>query len=99
VHVPTLLATSHAAHSSVQAVLQHTPSTQKPEPHWALAVQAPPSGLLHVPAPFALHTWPLGHEEVVQHAPSTHVRPETHSSVFAQLPPAGLVGRQVGALQ
>src|SRR5689334_9038922 len=32
-HTPSLPATSHASHWPPHAELQHTPSTQKPEPH------------------------------------------------------------------
>jgi hypothetical protein len=40
-HVPTLPGTLHALQAPAQAVLQHTPSTQLPLPHWLFAVHAP----------------------------------------------------------
>jgi hypothetical protein len=41
-HRPCVAATSHAWHCPVHAVLQQTPSTQKPVMHWSPAVQAAP---------------------------------------------------------
>jgi len=51
VHVPTLPATLHASHALPQAVLQHTPSTQLPLPHWLLAVHAPAGVFFGTQAP------------------------------------------------
>jgi hypothetical protein len=49
--VPTEPETSQAWHWPPQAVLQQTPSTQLPLPHWFAAVQAPPFPILGVHAP------------------------------------------------
>jgi hypothetical protein len=43
VHVPTLFAMLQALHAPVQLLLQHTPSTQFPEPHSQLCVQTWPN--------------------------------------------------------
>jgi hypothetical protein len=49
------MAAEHAWQRPLQAVLQQTPSTQKPEVHWLAVVQGPPSpaGITHAPP---LHT-------------------------------------------
>jgi hypothetical protein len=39
-HVPTLPGRLQASQAPPQAVLQHTPSTHWPLPHWLFAVQA-----------------------------------------------------------
>jgi hypothetical protein len=44
VHVPTSPGKSHRIPGPVQAVLQQTPSTQKPVPHCDGVAQAPPCG-------------------------------------------------------
>jgi hypothetical protein len=49
--VPTLPATSQAWHWPLQLVLQQTPSTQLPLPHWLAAVQAPPLPFFGTQAP------------------------------------------------
>jgi hypothetical protein len=49
-HVPTTPVTSHAAHWALQPVSQHTPSTQKPEPHSAALPQATPIDFAHLPS-------------------------------------------------
>ena len=41
-HVPSLPAPLHAMHVPLHATSQHTPSTQKPEAHWADSTQAWP---------------------------------------------------------
>jgi len=41
-HAPFLPATLHAMQVPVQPALQHTPSAQKPEAHWAASTQASP---------------------------------------------------------
>jgi hypothetical protein len=44
VHAPVAVAPSDALHTSQapeQALLQQTPSAQKPDVHWSLAVHAP----------------------------------------------------------
>jgi hypothetical protein len=51
VQVPTLPATSQAWHWLPQALLQQTPSTQLPLPHWLAAVQAWPLLLFGTQAP------------------------------------------------
>ena len=71
VHMPTLPATSHAWHCPPHVELQHTPSTQIPEPHSDDAAQLLPSGSEQVPAPFALHTCAPGHDDTEQQAPFT----------------------------
>ena len=50
--LPTEPDTSQAWHCPPQALLQQTPSTQLPLPHWLAAVQAPPfdSFGTHAPA-------------------------------------------------
>jgi hypothetical protein len=50
-HVPTLPATLHASHAPPHAVLQHTPSTQLPLPHWLAEVQVTPLACLGTHAP------------------------------------------------
>ncbi len=50
-HVPTLPATLHASQAPPQAVLQHTPSTQLPLPHWLAAEQVAPFVFLGTQAP------------------------------------------------
>jgi hypothetical protein len=40
-HVPSLPFTSQALQAPSQTLLQHTPSTHWPLPHWLLAVHAP----------------------------------------------------------
>jgi hypothetical protein len=50
-HVPTLPATLQASHAPSQAVLQHTPSTQLPLPHWLAAPHAPPGVFFGTHAP------------------------------------------------
>ena len=53
-HVPSVPATAHERHVPVQVVRQQTPCSQRPELHWAGAVQVAPGGsrpqlpLLHV---------------------------------------------------
>lgn len=52
--LPRLPATAHDWQVPVQALLQHLPSTQKPDPQSVLALQVCPLGYLfmpHVPAP------------------------------------------------
>jgi hypothetical protein len=49
--VPTEPETSQAWHCPPQALLQHTPSTQLPLPHWLAAVQAPPLASFGTHAP------------------------------------------------
>jgi hypothetical protein len=58
-------------------VSQHTPSTQKPEPHSVLVEQAIPCGLLQVPAlPGVLHFAPPEQLAVEQQTPSTQLPDE-----------------------
>jgi hypothetical protein len=44
-HAPGLPVTLHAWHEPQLAVVQHTPSTQLPVPHWLFAVQATPCAI------------------------------------------------------
>jgi hypothetical protein len=69
VHVPALPETSHASHWPAQALSQQTPSTQWPLPHSLSALHVVASGLLQVPAPFALHTNGEVHDATEQHTP------------------------------
>jgi hypothetical protein len=39
---PSLPEARHVSHGPVHAVLQHTPSAQKPEAHWPCSLQLPP---------------------------------------------------------
>jgi hypothetical protein len=71
VQVPSLPETSHASHCPVHALLQHRPSTQCPLPHSESAAHVAPSGLLHVPSPFALQVRGAVQDATVQHTPST----------------------------
>ena len=48
-HVPVL----HVAHAPAQPVLQHTPSTQLPLPHWSAAVHDLPSACVPEQTPAA----------------------------------------------
>jgi len=50
-HVPTLPATLQESQAPVHAVLQHTPSTQLPLPHWLFAVQVTPGVCFATHAP------------------------------------------------
>jgi hypothetical protein len=70
----------------VHEVLQQTPSTQLPEPHSLAVVQVELIGFEHVPAPFALQTWPVGHASTPQHTPSVHL-PEPHCEAEVQTVP------------
>jgi len=49
--VPTLPAMLHASQAPPQAVLQHTPSTHWPLPHWLFAEQVMPFCCLGTQAP------------------------------------------------
>jgi hypothetical protein len=49
--VPTLPAMLQASQAPSQAVLQHTPSTHWPLPHWLLAVQVTPGVCFGTHAP------------------------------------------------
>ena len=49
-HVPLLPRTSHAWHCPPHALLQQTPSTQLPEPHWLPAVHAWPLSARQLPS-------------------------------------------------
>ena len=50
-HVPTLPATLHASQEPEQALLQHTPSTHWPLPHWLADEQVAPFCCLGTHAP------------------------------------------------
>ncbi len=68
--VPSAPAALHCSQVPVQAVLQQTPSTQKPLEQVAPAAQVDPCGqaqtpLLHEPlvqSPFAAQAWPEEHD-------------------------------------
>jgi hypothetical protein len=51
VQLPTAPARLQAWHVPPQAALQHTPSVQKPEPHWLAALQDCPSTFFTRQAP------------------------------------------------
>jgi hypothetical protein len=76
------------------AVLQHTPSTQLPEPQSLDAVHVLPSGFEQVPLPFALHTSPEGQVSTVQHTPSVHL-PDAHCELDVQTVPSAPVVTQL----
>jgi hypothetical protein len=78
--------------------LQHTPSTQLPEPHSAPEAHVVPSGLEHVPSPFALHLSGAMHELTVQHTPSTQL-PLAHCDGDVHTVPGVPVVTQVVPLQ
>src|SRR4051812_30934371 len=58
-HVPMSPITLHAAHWSVHAALQQTPSTQKPLRHWLFAVHGLAGGSIATHLPWALQSSPL----------------------------------------
>jgi hypothetical protein len=97
-HWPTLPPTSHASHWPVHDVLQHTPSTQLPEPHSVPSEHAVPFGLLHVPAVLALHLSGEVHDAVLQHTPSTQL-PLEHWPDEVQTVPSAPVVTQLDPLQ
>jgi hypothetical protein len=73
--VPAAPPTLQAAHWLVHAELQHTPSTQKPEPHWMLLVHGVPrpSRPVHaLPMQVSPATQSLGAVQVVLHAVAPH---------------------------
>jgi len=49
-HVPSDVASAQVTHVPLQALSQHTPSTQKPLLHWASQEQARPLSLLREPS-------------------------------------------------
>jgi hypothetical protein len=59
VQVPGFPLSEHAWHWPVQALLQHTPSTQKPLRHWVLPLHVWPVALFGAHAP-ALQYWVAG---------------------------------------
>jgi hypothetical protein len=73
-HVPTLPATLQASQELPHAVLQHTPSTQLPLPHWLAAEHVAPLVFLGTHAP-ALQKLPLLHWESVVHAEGQEAEP------------------------
>jgi hypothetical protein len=77
--VPTLPATSHAWHCPAQAALQHTPSTQKPEPHWSEAAQLAPFPRLGAQMP-AEQKFPAAQSESTAQSPRQAVAPQTYGS-------------------
>ena len=74
-HVPSEPGTSHASHCPLQAVLQHTPSTQLPDAHWALVVQPMPAGMRVTQVP-DWHRRPVAQSvsdvHIVRHAVAPH---------------------------
>ena len=50
-HVPTLPARVQVSHELPHALLQHTPSTQLPLPHWLVAEHTEPLACLGTHAP------------------------------------------------
>jgi hypothetical protein len=92
--VPTLPVTSHAWHWPAHALLQHTPSTQLPEPHCEAIVHAAPFGSAQVPIVFALQTRPLEQVAVVQHTPFVQL-PLVHCEALVQIVPSAPVVTQM----
>jgi hypothetical protein len=72
--VPTLPATLQASQELPHAVLQHTPSTQLPLPHWLAAEHVAPLVFLGTHAP-ALQKLPPLHWESVVHAEGQEAEP------------------------
>jgi hypothetical protein len=64
--VPTLPATLQASQEPPHAVLQQTPSTQLPLPHWLAAEHVAPLVFLGTHAPALQKLPPLHWESVVQ---------------------------------
>src|SRR5204862_135997 len=65
--VPAEPARLHALHCSVQAALQHTPSTQNPDAHWLVPLQLWPPASLGTQAP------PEQKSPAMQSASAAHV--------------------------
>lgn len=75
VQLPTLPGMSHASHCPLHAALQHTLSTQMPEPQSPAVAHDAPLGLLHAPVALALHARPVAQLAVLQQALSTQWPP------------------------
>jgi hypothetical protein len=74
-HVPTLPERLHRRQLPLQALLQHTPSTQNPDAHWHVLLHDAPFARLALHAPLT-HTLPVLHwlasqppEQLPAHAP------------------------------
>jgi hypothetical protein len=77
-HVPTLPATLQASQEPPQPVLQHTPSTQLPLPHWLAAEQVAPFVRLGTQAP-ASQKLPLLQCASVAQAPGHEAEEPSHT--------------------
>jgi hypothetical protein len=77
--VPTWPTSAHDAHCPVHALSQHTPSTQKPLPHCASALQALAWGSLttHMPAEHQRPAWQFAS---VVHVPLQAVAPQVYGA-------------------
>ena len=98
VQVPSLPAASQASHWPPQAWLQHTPSVQKPLPHWSEAVQVAPGAFFGVQTP-AAHQLPAVQSPSTVQSPPQAVAPQLNGAQFTvcgagQLPaPSQLAAR------
>jgi hypothetical protein len=78
-HVPSLVATSHASHWPVHAESQQRPSTHRFDPHCAAPVHASPFGREQVPFFYpSPHDSPVAQTLCEQHTESTQ-KPLWHS--------------------
>jgi hypothetical protein len=77
--VPRASGLSQASHWPVQAVLQHTPSTQLPEAHSAAVVQARPGGMRAAQRP-SRQKKPVLQSASVRHIDRQSVGPQTNGS-------------------
>jgi hypothetical protein len=75
--VPTLPATSHASHWPSHAVLQHTPSTQLPPPHWLSLLHEPPKFCFGTHTP-AEHQLPDAQSESAAQSPLHAATPQAN---------------------
>jgi len=65
-HRPTEPAWLHETQGPLHETLQHTPSEEKPETHWALLMDLAP--LSFSPQLWATHSWPAAHWAFVLHS-------------------------------
>lgn len=88
-HVPIAPARSQAAHCSVHARSQHTPSTQKPLAHSVAEPHEVPFVFAQVPAlPAALQAAPLPQLASAQQTPSVQKAPAGHREASLQASPS-----------
>jgi hypothetical protein len=92
VHTPACAASTwHDSQLPVHAVLQHTPSTQRPEEHCVPAEQARPSASVQLPGVLPLHV-PFGQLDEPQQTPSVQNSPAAHCEPLAQGTPSPVFG-------